>query len=143
MSGDVSPDGVGSIEAAAFGRYLVGREPTAELRARYLEACRVLFAETPPDGALWLARRSPWTIGPLDAAAALIRPESPLRKRLLTMAAVLEASPAHADEFLPRPMGAWALAGTALRVAWGCAWKLAIGAPLLAWAGRLDGRHGR
>jgi len=44
----------------------------------------------------------------LDAASGLLRPGSLLRNKILLMAAILETSPAFADEFLPRdarPLG--------------------------------------
>jgi hypothetical protein len=94
-------------EARLFGRYLVGREPAAEVVARYREACRSLWPE-PPQGAdaarLAYARRHPWSVGPLEAAAALLDPEGQLRSRVLVAAAILEATPAHADDFLPHEL---------------------------------------
>jgi hypothetical protein len=46
----------------------------------------------------------------LDAVLALLRPQSLLRARLLVMAAILETTPAHAADFLPRPVGMGRLA---------------------------------
>jgi hypothetical protein len=54
-------------------------------------------------------RRHPWSLGPLDAACGLVRPGGTLRNRVLLMAAVLEASPEFADDFLPRHLGPLAL----------------------------------
>src|SRR5207249_3660259 len=54
------------------------------------------------------ARRHPWSVSLLDAASGLLRPGSLLRNKILLMAAILETSPAFADEFLPRdarPLG--------------------------------------
>ena len=92
-------------EAHAFARYLVRRAPPAELVARYREATRMLFVSAvgPADAAiLRFARRHPWSVGYLDAAAGLLRPGGLLRAKLLVMSAILETSPAFADEFLPR-----------------------------------------
>jgi len=92
-------------EGRLFGRYLVGRVPPQELVERYQEANRVLFrgAGPGPDAAVVaFARRHPWSIPFLDGAAGLVRPASLLRSKILVMAAVLEASPAFADEFLSR-----------------------------------------
>lgn len=101
-------------EARAFARHVVGVEPPAPLVARYREACARLFPE-PPDAVdaalLDFAVRHPWSVGPLDAATALVRPASRLRARLLVMAAVLETTPDFADAFLPRPAGRLALVG--------------------------------
>ena len=100
-------------EARLFGRYLVGREPSDALVARYVAACRTHFAEPPrADDAAVLAwvRRHAWSIGMLDAASGLLRPGGPLRNRILLMAAILESTPEFADHFLPRQVGPLALA---------------------------------
>lgn len=101
-------------EARAFARHVVGVALPEALLARYAEACTRLFPE-PPDAIdaalLAFAARHPWSVGPLDAATALLRPASGLRARLLVMAAVLETTPELADAFLPRPTGRVALVG--------------------------------
>jgi len=100
-------------EAIAFTRYLLGRTPPAELVARYSEASRVLFGApaSPADAAvLGFARRHPWSVGYLDAAAGLLRPAGLLRAKILVMSAILETSPAFADEFLPRSVPPFSLA---------------------------------
>jgi len=50
-------------------------------------------------------------VGFLDAASGLLRPGSVLRSKILVMAAILEASPAFADDFLPRAVHPVALFG--------------------------------
>jgi hypothetical protein len=92
-------------EAAIFARYLVRRAPSAAVVTRYHEAVQRLFPEG--DGArdralLAFVARHPWSVGSLDAAAALVAPGSRLRQRLLVMAALLETTPEGAAEFLPR-----------------------------------------
>lgn len=105
-------DGDLEVEARAFGRYLVGRVPPPELIARYREASRALFP-APVAGrdaaVLGFARRHAWSVAFLDAAAAFLQPGGMLRNRILLMAAILEASPEFADEFLPRQAPAWSL----------------------------------
>jgi hypothetical protein len=92
-------------EAIVFARYLVGRTPPPDVVERYEQASRRLF---PPqldrsDAALLaFVRRHPWSTSLLDAAAGILRPASALRSRILVMAAILETSPAFADDFLPR-----------------------------------------
>jgi hypothetical protein len=92
-------------EAAIFARYLVRSAAPADVVARYREAVGRLFPG--PDGArdralLAFVHRHPWSVGCLDAAAALLAPGSRLRQRLLVMAALLETTPDGAAEFLPR-----------------------------------------
>jgi hypothetical protein len=106
-------DGI-DAQGRAFGRHVVGVPPSEELLGRYRAACAKLFPE-PPDAVdaalLAFAARHPWSVGPLDAATALLRPASALRARILVMAAVLETTPQFADAFLPRPCGRLALVG--------------------------------
>jgi hypothetical protein len=91
-------------EAIAFGRYLVDREPTAELVERYCQANAELFAHEPPDPAATYAREHPWAIAMLDAAAGLAGMRgapSLLRKKLLVMTAILETTPEYVDRTEP------------------------------------------
>jgi len=93
------------VEAQVFARYLVGRPAPPDLVERYRTAAQVVWgqADEPGDAALLeFVRRHPWSVGPLDAATALLAPGGPLRGRILLMAAILEATPAFADDFLPR-----------------------------------------
>ena len=93
-----------AAEGRAFARYLVGGIPSGDLVQRYVDASRVLFDPPTDDrdrALLGFVRRHPWSAGHLDAAAALLLPAGQLRGRILVMAAILEASPAHADAFLP------------------------------------------
>ena len=99
-------------EARIFGRYLVGRTPTPDIVARYCDASRALWQGAPGPGdaeRLAFVRRHPWSVGPLDAAAALLDPGGQLRSKVLVTAAILEATPAHADDFLPRSVSVPAL----------------------------------
>jgi len=92
-------------EARLFSRYLVGRDPSDELIGRYEKANRVLFTEPieERDAALVaFVHRHPWSVSLLDAASGLMRPNGMLRGKILTMGAILEASPEFADQFLPR-----------------------------------------
>jgi hypothetical protein len=95
---------IAPAELERMARYLVGRRPSAALLARCDEAAGHLFSPPadPADAALLaFVRRHPWSLGPLDAAAALARPRGELRSRFLVVAAVLEASPEGAADFLP------------------------------------------
>ncbi len=92
-------------EAEAFARCLTGRPCGRERAARYAAACTRLAPEerlTPAErNILRTAVRLPWLAGPLDAACGVLQPAHPLRARMFIMAAVLEASPEGARDFLP------------------------------------------
>jgi hypothetical protein len=95
-------------EARIFARYLIRAEPSADVIERYGDAVARLFPD--PDSArdralLAFVGRHPWSVGCLDAAAAVVARNSRLRQRLLVMAAVLETTPEGAAEFLPRDSG--------------------------------------
>ncbi len=101
-----------AAEARLFGRYLVGREPEPAVIERYAAANQALFTEplTPDDAAaLAFVQAHPWSVGMLDGASGLLRPGGALRSKILLMAAILETTPDHADEFLPRQVGPVAL----------------------------------
>jgi len=100
------------IEARIFARYLLGSDPAPELVERYGAANRRLLRgpSEPRDAALLgFVRRHPWSVSLLDAACGLLRPTGLLRSKLLIMAAILEASPAHAADFLPQSASTAAL----------------------------------
>jgi hypothetical protein len=107
----VEPD-VLAAEARLFGRYLVGREPEPAVVERYVAANRTLFTEplaSEDAAALAFVQAHPWSVGMLDGASGLLRPGGALRSKILVMAAILETTPEHADEFLPRQVGPVAL----------------------------------
>jgi hypothetical protein len=139
MSPHESDEAVLGAEARLFGRYLVGQEPAAEVVARYGEACRRLWPDAPrgADGArLAFVRRHAWSLGALDAAAALLDPAGQLRSRVLLAAAILETTPAHAEAFLPQqPTLPWLFVGLA-RSGGLAVLKALLGAVLWPWAGR-------
>ena len=102
-----------AIEARIFARYLVGRVPPPDLVERYRDASRSIWgsgaAVAADDALVAFARRHPWTVGPLDAATSVLDPGGLLHAKVLAMAAILEASPAFADDFLPRNVSRGAL----------------------------------
>jgi hypothetical protein len=105
MSGEGAEQSALEFEAELLGRYLVGCPPPPKLVARYGEAERAIWKAPAPAAEASLVafvRRHPWSIGFLDAAAALLQPSGRLRGKVLVMSAVLETSPTFADEFLPR-----------------------------------------
>lgn len=127
-------------EARLFGRYLVGTEPPGDLVRRYADGVRRLLDDA-PDAIVLFVRRHAWALPWLDAALAVRHPDAPLRKRLILMLAVLEASPGSAERFLREPPRRPALAlGLAVRAAV-IALKIAAGSLLLPFA--LRGAGGR
>lgn len=100
-------------EAILLARYLLGRAsapPAPPILDRYAEGSVRLFRDedSPRDRALIaFVHRHPWSLPPLDAACALVRPQCSLRGRLILMLAILETTPEHAEHFIaePRPRG--------------------------------------
>lgn len=95
-------------EALVLARYLTASAPSETLAARYYESeqatARGLESEL-DRRIVDLAVRHPRALGALDSACAVLRPKAVLRDKLLRMAAVLEASPEGAADFLPRCHG--------------------------------------
>jgi hypothetical protein len=121
-------------EAAIFARYLVRNAAPADVVERYRDAVARLFPD--PDGPrdralLSFVRRHPWSVGCLDAAAALVARDSRLRQRLLVMAALLETTPEGAAEFLPREPGWGTLALRLPLIGLGAAARVLLGLALL------------
>lgn len=119
-------------EFARFSRYIVGRQGTRRLARRYaLAATRLgLVGESGDEELLKLVRRFPMLLGPLDAAAAFLRPSHLLRKRLLLATAILEATTEHASRFLPRHRSLPGFIFVGCVVAIVTALRLAVGVPL-------------
>jgi hypothetical protein len=98
-----------SAEAEVFGRYLIGRDIDEDAVALY---ARALQSETyeGDDGeravALFAVER-PWSLGAIDGALALTRPRALLRRKLLLLTAILEASPHYRAEFFPARRSPW------------------------------------
>lgn len=120
-------------EARVLTRYLLSRDCPPALVQRYIDASRARPrpAMTPADNAIvQAAMRNALLLPFLDAASGITKGGTALRDKLLLMAAVLEASPDFADEFLPRSASR---TFAVLTLAW-CtiksAAKVAIGVPL-------------
>lgn len=134
----VTPESQLRAEASVLGRFLVRRAVEPEFVDRYVAAHAFQFLDEHDarDRAIlaW-AVAHPSLLPCVDAALALRRPDALLHKKALLMAAILEASPAYVDEFLPRAIGVAGLAFLGLRLGLGTALHLAIGVPLLWWCG--------
>lgn len=97
------------FEAEQFGRYLTGRPISAQFVDRYVAAMeRLDFDVSVRDKRrITTALTHPRLIGFLDGGLALRDPRSALRWKLLVMTAILELTPDHADDFLPRRHWPW------------------------------------
>jgi hypothetical protein len=73
------------------------------------------------------AQQHPLMLPYLDAATALVRPQSTLRQRIYLTAAILETTPAYAAEFLPRMRTSFELIAVIVWNAIHTAVKAAIG----------------
>lgn len=106
-SNDDDVDDAASLatEAATVGRYLLGRpidDASVELYVRAVS--RGLAPLDPADQRLFgRAIRHPWLLGFLDGAVSLRQRRGGVRRRLLMMFAILEASPVYCEHFLPQP----------------------------------------
>ena len=77
------------------------------------------------------AVRRPWALPLLDTACALLRPKAVLREKLLRLAAILEARPENADDFLPATVGLPATLCQLAAIAASSFVQLCLGAALL------------
>lgn len=118
-----------------LSRYILGGgDASLALLQRYADAhvhLDVGGATTSDRATLAFALAHPWLLPSLDAAAAFVRPQALLHRKALLMTAILEASPDHADLFLPRVAGWLALGWLGARVAFSTVVHLAVGLPLL------------
>ncbi len=108
------------LEADQIALHVVGEHAGDREKELYSRAMVKLSPRlTEAEGALWGSMvRSRRTMAWADAGLALIRPSSVLRRKLLVMVAILEASPGFAGHFLPRrcpPQGALPVAAAAIR----------------------------
>ncbi len=133
-----APDRSARDAAVRLARYVLGVRPSDELLDRYLRAeARVLAAEPPTTGDEAVAayvERHPWALPLLDAGTAFVGDAPRLRRRLIVMTAVLEATPDHVEDTLP--VDGAGLPATLVRLGMAgvtAGVKLALGVPL-AWA---------
>jgi hypothetical protein len=95
-------------ECSLISRYLIGVDPPQEFKDRYRAGQRALFGEESLESAepeMKFFRAHPWALPYLDAGAVVLNRESILRKKIILMTAILEASPAYAEFFLHAPEG--------------------------------------
>ncbi|MCH8332818.1 hypothetical protein IIC65_02700 [Candidatus Sumerlaeota bacterium] len=125
------------LEARRFAWYLLRREPPQQLVQRYVQACRLLFPhplDRSDQQVIDFAVTRPWSVPLLDAATGLRRPDAPLRRKILLMAALLEASPFGAEDFMPRRCSRTRLFLELASCGLAAAVKVVLGFPLLGLA---------
>jgi hypothetical protein len=119
-------------EAEVFGRYLVGEPPSETLVKRYCAANHAIPAISGDDAIVAYARRHPWSVSLLDAAAGLTDAGSLLRKKLLVMTAIVETTPELVTKTEPRAVGlpeiTWRIGVAGVRTAFEVAAGLALSA---------------
>ena len=91
-------------EARFIGRYLLRIMPSFDLQIRYAAAHGRLKIEMDRDEErLWrIIERYPSALRMIDSGLAFIKPHGGIRRKIYTMLAILEASPQHCDQFLPK-----------------------------------------
>lgn len=128
-----------SRECRVLSRYLIGREPTRDVLERYERAVGTLFHSGEDDAHLVQAAVDrPWLLPYLDAACGIVRREDLLRRKLLLLTAILEATTEYTRHFLPRRVSR---PGFAFRLAFHgtrAALQAAVGLALLPLMGRPD-----
>ncbi len=87
-------------EAEVITRYLVGEAPGRGHVVSYVSANSVLFADA-DDALTAFCRRRPFWLPLVDSGAGFLDNACLLRRKILLMAAILEASTRFAPHFLP------------------------------------------
>ncbi len=121
-------------EAILFARYLLDRDPPRDMVECYISANKQLGVNvvTAEDGnILDFSVSHPWSIPFLDAAVGFLQPEAVLRKKIYTMAAVLETSPQYAESFLPENLSTVLFFYRILASGLKASIKVVIGIPML------------
>ena len=109
-----------SEQARVFGRYILGRQPSAQVIALYKAAMAANQGsqERREQKIVMFAQEHPWSIGLLDSGLALTEPHAELRRRLYVMFSILESMPQYHDYFLPKKRSPWfsvAIVGAGIR----------------------------
>lgn len=134
MSGNYSQYISLEQEAILYSHYLIGREPSNEMVKRYVHANQKLGiqeVDLSEKNILEFSINHPWSIPFLDAATGIIKPHSMLRKKIYTMAAVLEASPRYCGDFFPENISLFILIWNLVKHGLTAAMKIGIGIPML------------
>jgi hypothetical protein len=90
-------------EAQVYGKYFLHKLPNEQTIEIYAQTNphKTSSASSNDQKIIHFALHHPWSIGFLDAAQALVKSDSELRKRLYFMFAILESRPEYCSLFLP------------------------------------------
>ncbi len=127
-------DNVLEQEANNYSRYLLDRDPSKDIVERYIHASRKLGIDAvsiSDSKIMEFSHAHPWTIPFLDAAVGLLQPEALLRKKIYTMAAILEASPLYTEHFLPKRLSPLTLLFQLIFNCLTAGIKIIVGIPML------------
>ena len=107
-------------EAALFCQYIIDSFPSQEVVHRYETILNSSSVKVTPKDAriIAFAHKHPRMLGAIDSYAALFMPHTEIRRRLYILFAVLESTPEHSEQFLPKDHGAlyWlVIAGVSIR----------------------------
>jgi hypothetical protein len=97
-------------EASLFCRYLIDQPLADNVFALYDDIIKTTTNDNQADTSdrlLRFAIEHPWSLAFLDSAAAVVRPESELRRRLHVMFAILECQPSYSSYFLSVAQPSW------------------------------------
>jgi hypothetical protein len=89
-------------EIEVFCKYLIDIPPSEAIRTRYHEAIRILnlTLTSKEERVLSNLLKHPAVLVFVDGAFAFINPNSGIRKRLLTLSAILETDPEYVNHYL-------------------------------------------
>lgn len=92
-------------ECLLITRYLVGENPSDELKERFRSGNGLLLSSgnfRSDEAVVSFMISHPWSLPYLDAASALVRPTGLLRSKILLMVSLLETHPGFTRFFFPR-----------------------------------------
>ena len=91
-------------EASILAEYLLGKASTEQETLLYNNAMEELHIFlTEEEQKIWdYMMNNHWSIPTIDGALALTEPNGTIRRKIFIMLAILEASPADNERFLPR-----------------------------------------
>ena len=94
------------LESVLISKYLIDCIPPKELTERYVNANLILLGNQDhvmKNPELRFIYRYPFVLPFIDAAAGILSPNSIIRKKILIMSAIIEATPTFSDFFLRKP----------------------------------------